>query len=116
VGPLPPVTPIPGLDVRRANDLLSPESKAALDANLRDIARTQRQALAAAATMPLAGATPPPSVEALDVGTLAAAWLNVWGGSAESPPTDPVVLALRDLMSAIAAEYAALHESPENDS
>jgi hypothetical protein len=50
---LPPVTPIPGLDIRSIQDVLSPESARELSEWLRREARNQRLARASAALIPL---------------------------------------------------------------
>ena len=67
---LSPVTPIPGLNVKSANDLLSPEAKVALDANLRDMAGTRRAGNAAAATMTLGGVARADERDEQDVGDI----------------------------------------------
>jgi hypothetical protein len=119
--PLPPVTPIPGLDVKSANDLLSPESKAELDANLRDIARTQRQALASAATMPL-GAAPPSGALDWTAGHLALAerMHEVWTMTGRSDPLGHDMEAWRGFALALLARIettpvARLTPEPTDD-
>ena len=48
----------------------------------------------------------------LNVERLGAAWLNMWGGSSESPPSDDALVALHGLMAALAREYEALAAAP----
>jgi hypothetical protein len=51
--PLPPLTPIPVLVIKRADDLLTPEARRDLYEWLRREARNQRLARASAALIPL---------------------------------------------------------------